>query len=84
MKCKIEIEPLDDHYVIAAKDKQTDELIDVFTLNESGADMLKLFYAGGDISSVAQDISKMYEAPLDLILVDVKKFAEKLQKKQLL
>jgi len=84
MKYKIEIEPLGDHFVVAAKDKETDELFDIFTLNESGADMLRLFSAGGSIASVSQDIAKMYEAPFDLVLKDVRKFADRLQEKQLL
>ena len=54
MKYKIEIAPLADYYVIAAKDKETDKLIDTFTLNESGVDMLRLFCQEKDVRAIAQ------------------------------
>ena len=84
MKYKIEIAPLLDYYVIAVKDKETDELIDTFTLNESGTDMLKLFCQYNDVAAVAQEIAEMYEAPLELVTKDVSAFAEKLHKKGLI
>ena len=84
MKNKIEIAPLLDYYVIAVKDKETGELVETFTLNESGTDMLRLFYQGKDVTAVAQEIAEMYEAPLELVTKDVSAFAEKLQKKGLI
>jgi hypothetical protein len=84
MKHKIEIAPLLDYYVIAVKDKETGELVETFTLNESGTDMLRLFCQDKDVSTVAQEIAEMYEAPQELVTKDVKTFAEKLQKKGLL
>lgn len=84
MKNKIEIAPLLDYYVIAVKDKETGELVETFTLNESGTDMLKLFYQGKDVTAVAQEIAEMYEAPLELVTKDVSAFSEKLQKKGLI
>lgn len=84
MKNKIEIVPLLDYYVIAVKDKETGELVETFTLNESGTDMLRLFCQNKDAAAVAKEIAEMYEAPLELVTKDVKSFAEKLQKKGLL
>lgn len=84
MKNKIEIAPLLDYYVIAVKDKETGELVETFTLNESGTDMLRLFYQGKDVTAVAQKIAEMYEAPLELVTKDVSAFSEKLQKKGLI
>ena len=84
MKYKIEIAPLLDYYVIAVKDKETDELIDTFTLNESGTDMLRLFYQDKDVTGVAQEIAEMYEVPLEIVKKDVSALAEKLQKKDLI
>ena len=84
MKHKIEIAPLLDYYVIAVKDKETGELVETFTLNESGTDMLRLFCQDKDVSAVAQEIAKMYEAPLELVTKDVTAFAEKLNRKGLL
>lgn len=84
MKYKIEIAPLADYYVIAAKDKETGELVDTFTLNESGIDMLKLFCQGKDTTTVAKKIAEMYEAPFEQVLKDAMKFAKKLNDKELL
>lgn len=84
MKHKIEIAPLLDYYVIAAKDKDTGEVVETFTLNESGTDMLRLFCQDKDVATVTQEIAEMYEAPLELITKDVSAFAEKLQKKGLI
>jgi hypothetical protein len=84
MKHKIEIAPLLDYYVIAAKDKETGELVESFTLNESGTDMLRLFCEGKDVTAVAREIADMYEAPLEQVSKDVESFAEKLNRKGLL
>lgn len=84
MKHKIEIAPLLDYYVIAVKNKETGELIDTFTLNESGTDMLKLFCQDKDVTAVAQEIAEMYEAPLEIVKNDVSALAERLQKKSLI
>lgn len=84
MKHKIEIAPLLDYYVIAAKDKETGDLVETFTLNESGTDMLRLFCQDKDVTTVAQEIAEMYEAPLELITKDVEAFAKKLQEKELI
>lgn len=83
MKYKIEISPLADYYVVVIRDKDTLELKETFTLNESGADMIKLFCQGKDIAAVAQIIAAMYEVSIDSVKKDVEKFAEKLRKKGL-
>lgn len=84
MKHKIEIAPLLDYYVIAVKDKETGDLVETFTLNESGTDMLRLFCQDKNVTAVAQKMAEMYEAPLELVTKDVSAFAEKLQKKGLI
>lgn len=84
MKYKIEIAPLCNYYVIAAKNQETDELIDAFTLNESATDMLKLFCQGKNISAVAKNIAEMYEISEEQAFKDVSTFAEKLNRKGLL
>ena len=81
MKYKIEIAPLADYYVVAVKEKDSDELKETFTLNESGIDMLKLFCEGKDTEAVAKEMANLYEAPLQLVAADVMAFAEKLRKK---
>lgn len=84
MKHKIEIAPLLDYYVIAIKNKETGELVETFTLNESGTDMLQLFCEGKDSEAVAKEIAEMYDAPLDLVSKDVLTFKENLSKKGIL
>lgn len=84
MKYNIEIAPLVDYYVIAAKDKDTGNLIEAFTLNESGTDMLRLFCQGKKISSIAQKIAEIYQVPMEQVTKDVTSFAEKLHRKGLL
>ena len=84
MKYKIEISPLCDYNVVAIKDKNTDELKETFTLNESGIDMLRLFCEGKDTEAVAKEMAKIYEAPLHLVTADVVTFAKKLRKKEII
>lgn len=84
MKYKIDIAPLADYFVVAVKDKNTLELKETFTLNESGADMLKLFCQNKDVAEVAKEMATIYEAPIDFVTKDVKRFADSLKKKGLL
>lgn len=81
MKYKIDIAPLADYYVVVARDKDTDELIETFTLNESGVDMMKLFIEEKDNMTIAKEIAEMYDAPLEIVNKDVNSFEEKLRKK---
>ncbi len=80
----IEILPLADYFVVAVKDKETAELKDTFTLNESAADMLRLFNQNKDEATVANEMSNIYDIPYDVITKHVEKFAEKLIKKGLM
>ena len=84
MKHRIEMAPLADYYVIAVKDKETGELKESFTLNESGADMLRLFCEDKTPEAVAAEIAQMYEAPVEIVAKDVHAFAERLRQKGLL
>lgn len=81
MKYKVETLPLADHYVVAAKDPETGEVKETFTLNESGVDMLKLFNEGKDAADVAQGIAEMYDAPIELVTKDVYAFENRLKTK---
>jgi hypothetical protein len=84
MKHKIEIAPLADYYIIAVKDKETDKLVDTFTLNESATDILKLFCQGKDTAAVTQVIAEMYDAPHEKVLKDVASIAKRLNSKGVL
>lgn len=84
MKYKIEMALLADYFVVAVKDKDTSELKETFTLNESGADMLRLFCEDKGEAEVAQEMAAVYEAPLDFVIKDVERFADNLRKKGIL
>jgi hypothetical protein len=84
MNYKIEILPLANYFVVAVKDKETAELKETFTLNESAADMLRLFCQNKDVATVANEMSDIYDTPLDVITKHVEKFAETLMKKGLM
>ena len=84
MKYSIERAPLADYYVIAVKDKDTSNLVDTFTLNESAADILTLLCSGKDIKSVVEEIVKKYDAPVDIITKDVQRYAYILKEKNLI
>lgn len=81
MKYKIEILPLADHFVVAAKDRVTGEVKETFVLNESGVDMLRLFCKGNNVEAVLQKMAKMYHVSSDLLKKDVMAFADRLKKK---
>ena len=84
MKHNIEIAPLLDYYVIAIKDKETGKLVETFTLNESGTDMLRLFCEGKNEMEVAKEIADIYQVPLDYVSKDVTLFVGRLHKKGIL
>ena len=81
---KIDILPLADSYVVVARNKKNENIKESFTLNDTGADMLKLFMEGKDISAVAQAISEMYDARIEVVTDDVTAFAETLREKGLI
>ena len=84
MKYKIDIAPLADYFVVAVREKETEELKETFTLNESGADMLRLLRNGMDTETVAIKIAELYEIPVSQIRKDVIAFADKMAQKQIL
>jgi radical SAM protein with 4Fe4S-binding SPASM domain len=79
----IDILPLADHYVVVTRNKESGKFKESFTLNETGADMLKLFLEGKGFTAVAQAIAEMYGAPLEEVKDDVTAFAETLREKGL-
>lgn len=81
---KIDILPLADSYVVVARNKKNENIKESFTLNDTGADMLKLFMEGKDNSAVIQAIAEMYDAPIDVVTDDVTAFAETLREKGLI
>lgn len=84
MKYRIEIAPLANYYVVAAKDKKTGELKESFTLNESAADILRLLCEEKDLETIAEEMSNMYDAPAKMIMNDIMKLTEELKQKGLI
>ena len=84
MKYNIEIQPLADHYVVAAKDRTTGSTVQVFTLNQSGVEMLNLLAEGKSIESISQILSEKYGATIDLVASDVQIFVHSIEEKGLL
>ncbi len=74
LKYTIEISPLGTRYVVAAKDPGKGTVEQVFTLNETAANMLRLFSEGLDAEAVAGHIASDYEAPVDIVRRDVDAF----------
>ena len=84
MKHNIDILPLADHYVVVAKNKETGKTEQVFNLNESGVDMLRLFQEGHDVTAVTRMIAEEYDVDASAVSSDVSAFADSLIVKGLL
>ena len=78
MKYQIEMQPLAGRYVVALKDPETGDLVKVFTVNASAAEMLRLYREGLDIEAIAQTISDKYGVPVDRVRGDAEELLEKL------
>lgn len=83
LKYTIEIAPLGSRYVVAAKDPDKGTVEQVFTLNETAANMLRLFSEGLDAEAVAERIARDYEAPVDIVRRDVDAFWKVIESKGL-
>lgn len=79
MKYRIEIQPLAGRHVVALKDPETGDLIKVFTVNASAAEMLCLYRDGLDIPAIAKTLSEKYSIPVDRVHVDAEALLEKLR-----
>lgn len=79
MKYQIELQPLADRFVVALKDPKTGNPVKVFTVNESAAEMIRLYREGKDTLSIAQTISDQYGIPLDSVHADVEALLGKLR-----
>lgn len=81
LKYSIEMSPLGTKYVVAAKDPEKGTVEQLFTLNETAANMLKLFTEGLDVEAVADRITTEYDAPPELVKRDVAAFWEDIVRK---
>lgn len=79
MKYQIELQPLAGRYVVALKDQATGNPVKVFTVNNSAAEMIRLYRDGKDTLSIAQTISNQYGVPFDQVRSDVEALLGKLR-----
>ena len=79
MKYQIELQPLAGRYVVALKDPTTGIPVKVFTVNNSAAEMIRLYRDGKDTLSIAQTISNQYGVPFDQVRSDVEALLGKLR-----
>lgn len=78
MKYQIEMEPLAGRYVVALKNPETGDLIKVFTVNASAAEMIRLYRGGLDIESITQVISDKYGVSYSHVRTDAEALLKKL------
>jgi len=78
MKYQIEMEPLAGRYVVALKDSQTGDLVKVFTVNASAAEMIQLYRDGLRIEDIARVISEKYGIPFSVVRNDAEALLKKL------
>ena len=78
MKYQIEMEPLAGRHVVALKDSETGDLVRVFVVNTSAAEMLQLYRNGLDINDITRIISEKYGVPSDRVRTDAESLLSKL------
>ena len=79
MKYQIEMEPLAGRYIVALKDCQTGDLVKVFSVNASAAEMIRLFRDGLDVETIARVIAEKYGAPLVHVRADAEALLKKME-----
>lgn len=79
MKYQIEMQPLAGRFVVALKDPETGDLIKVFVVNASAAEMLQLYRDGHDVESIARIISEKYGVPSGHVRADAEALLKKLE-----
>ena len=78
MKYRIEMEPLAGRHVVALKNPETGDLVKVFTVNASAAQMIRLYRDGMDIQAITRVISEKYGVPSMGVRTDVEALLNKL------
>ena len=79
MKYQIEMQPLAGRYVVALKDPKTGDLIKVFVVNASAAEMLQLYRDGNDIDAITRIISEKYGVPFGHVRADAEALLKNLE-----
>lgn len=79
MKYQIEMEPLAGRHVVALKNPETGDLVKVFVVNSSAAEMLRLYRNGLDLVEITRVISEKYGVPSDRVRTDAEALLNKLK-----
>ena len=72
------MQPLAGRFVVALKDSQTGNLVKVFTVNASAAEMIQLYRDGLNIEDIARIISEKYDVPTSRVRTDAEVLLKKL------
>ena len=78
MKYQIEMQPLAGRHVVALKGPGTGDLVKVFVINASAAEMLQLYLDGHDVESIARIISEKYGVLSGHVRADAEALLKKL------
>ena len=78
MKYQIEMQSLAGRYVVALKDPETGDLVKVFTVNASAAEIIQLYRDGLDVDAITRVISEKYGVSSDLVRTDAEALLRKI------
>ena len=79
MKYQIEMQSLAGRYVVALKDPETGDLVKVFTVNASAAEMIRLYRDGLNVDAITRVISVKYSVSSDLVKTDAEALLKKIE-----
>ena len=65
-------------YVVALKAPETGDLVKVFTVNASAAEIIRLHRDGLDLEAITRVISEKYGVPSDLVRTDTEALLKKI------
>ena len=80
MKNNVEIAELADHFVVVFRDKETQKVKKVMTLNHLGTDILRAFVDGMSQEELIPLLAKRYETTLEDMTKEVSNFYQDLEK----
>ena len=79
MKYHVDIAELADHFVVIFKEKDTQKIKKVFTLNRLGTDILRAFMEGMSQEDLAPKLAERYNATQERIQQEISRFYAELE-----
>ena len=79
MKYHVDIAELADHFVVIFKEKDTQKIKKVFTLNRLGTDILRAFMEGTSQEDLAPKLAERYNATQERIQQEISRFYAELE-----